>query len=109
MATFNPVIAATEPQYKKFKEAVFQSGEDAKLRRLYSPQGLYGTRPKRIVVLPGGWDSMLLNDRNLITAYCARNSISIYNVTQSKLDTFAELLEQEKAKDDKAKAYSENL
>ena len=97
MSQFNPVLAANEPQYKKFKEAVFQSGEDAKLRRLYSAHGIYGTRPKRIVVLPGGWDSVTCNERNLITAYCARNNVSIYNVTQGKLDTFAELLKKEKA------------
>lgn len=96
MSQFNPVIAETESQYKEFKELIFQSGEDAKLTRLFSAKALYGTRPRRLVVLPGGWHSILQGDKVLITAFCARNQISIYNVTQSKLDTFAKLVEQEK-------------
>lgn len=107
MDIFNPVIAETESQYRAFKEAVFQSGEDAKLQRLFSAKGLYGKKTERIVVLPGGWHSILQGDKNLITAFAARNRISIYNVTQTKLDTFAELLEEEKKKDAEAKAYSD--
>lgn len=107
MSKFNPVIAETESQYKQFKELIFQSGEDAKLTRLFSAKALYGTRPRRLVVLPGGWHSILQGDKNLITAFCARNQISIYNVTQSKIDQLTQLVEKEKAKDAKAKAYSE--
>ena len=108
MSQFNPVIAETESQYKEFKELIFQSGEDAKLTRLFSAKALYSTRPRRLIVLPGGWHSILQGDKNLITAFCARNQVSIYNVTQSKLEQLTQMVEQEKAKDAEAKAYSES-
>jgi len=92
MTTIVPVIAATNTDFIHFKELIFRSGDDSKLRRLHSPVGIHGTSPAKIIVLPGGWDSILDKDRVSITAYCARRHISIYNVTKTKLDMMYQLV-----------------
>ena len=102
------VVAATHDIYRDFACNVKLSGEEVKLRRLTSIDQIRGTIPEKVVVLPQGWVSMSQTEQANIVDYCRRKNISIYNVTQRKLDTFAKLVEQEKAKDAEAKAYSES-
>lgn len=90
------VVAATNDIYRDFERNVRISGEEVKLRRLTSIDQIRGTIPEKVVVLPQGWVSMSQTERANIVDYCRRKNISIYNVTQSKLDTFADLLKQEK-------------
>jgi hypothetical protein len=92
MTALVPIIAATNTDFDYFKELVFRSGDDSKLVRLLGPHGLYGSRPAKILVLPGGWTSVMESDRLSITAYCARRHISIYNVTKTKLDKMYQLV-----------------
>ena len=90
------VVAATNDIYRDFERNVRISGEEVKLRRLTSIDQIRGTIPEKVVVLPQGWVSMSQTERANIVDYCRRKNISIYNVTQSKLDTFAKLVEEEK-------------
>ena len=90
------VVAATNDSYRDFERNVRISGEEVKLRRLTSIDQIRGTIPEKVVVLPQGWVSMSQTERANIVDYCRRKNISIYNVTQSKLDTFAKLVEEEK-------------
>lgn len=98
------VVAATHDIYKDFERNVKLSGEEVKLRRLTRLDQIRGTIPEKVVVLPQGWVSLSQTERANIVDYCRRKNISIYNVTQSKLDTFDKLVEQEK-ENAEAKTY----
>ena len=95
------VVAATTEQFDFFKRLVVASkdeqvsADDVVRAQKFNWQG---APIKRIIVLPDGWTSLAAErEAQVLRAYCARRSISLFNVTETKLAKFQELVEKEAA------------
>lgn len=97
------VVAANPVQFLFFKRLVVDSkdeqvsAEDVVRAHRFNWQG---APIKRIIVLPGGWASLAAErEAQVLRAYCARRGISLFNVTETKLAKFKELVDLEKEKE----------
>lgn len=86
------VVASCEFQLDRFKslnKTLPHDHVDVSISRVF-PKGdnLRGVRFNRVIVLPGGWDSWKVGERDELKRLCRTRNASIYHLTESKFQSF---------------------
>ena len=83
-------LAFNRPQFERFKDIILVSsnavGEEVEVRMYEAGMNLAGLRVNRIHVLPDAIKKLHTNELANLKSYCARMNISLYYVTESKIN-----------------------